>query len=127
MIDPEMRKAIYQLHLTGMPLRHISRQFHLSRNTVRAVILQQGKLPQTVRADKTQIDLELLRRLHDECEGWIQRIHEKLIEEEGIEVSYSTLTRLLRELGWGKSRKTRCDRVPDEPGVEMQHDTVSID
>jgi hypothetical protein len=24
----------------------------------------------------------------------------------------------------GKSRNTRCDRVPDEPGVEMQHDTT---
>lgn len=123
MIDPEMRKAIYQLHLAGMPLRQISRQFHLSRNTVRAVIKQQGKLPQTVRKDKIEIDLELLRRLHQECEGWIQRMHEKLVEEEGIAVGYSTLARLVCELGWGKSRKTRCDRVPDEPGVEMQHDT----
>jgi len=124
MIDPEMRNAIYQLHLAGMPLRQISRQFHISRNTVRAVIKQQGKLPQTVRKDKIHIDLELLRRVHEECEGWIQRMHEKLVEEEGIQVSYSTLTRLLRELGWNKSRKTRCDRVPDEPGVEMQHDTT---
>jgi len=123
MIDPEMRKAIYQLHLAGMPLRQISRQFHISRNTVRAVIKQQGKLPQTVRKDKIEIDLELLRRLHQECEGWIQRMHEKLVEEEGIEVGYSTLARLVRELGWSKSRNTRCDRVPDEPGVEMQHDT----
>ena len=31
MIDPDMRNAIYQLHLAGMPLREISRQFHVSR------------------------------------------------------------------------------------------------
>ena len=53
----------------------------------------------------------------------MRRVHEKLVEEEEIDVSYSTLTRMLRELGLGRSKTTRCDRVPDEPGVEMQHDT----
>lgn len=32
---------------------------------------------------------------------------------------------MLRELGISKSRKLRCDRVPDEPGLEMQHDTTT--
>ena len=77
-----------------------------------------------VRKDKIHIDPDLLRRLYRECDGWIQRVHEKLVEEEGIQVSYPTLTRLLRDLELGKSRKVRCDRVPDEPGVEMQHDTT---
>ena len=45
MIDPEMRNAIYQLHLAGRPLREISRQFQVSRNTVRAIIRQQGAVP----------------------------------------------------------------------------------
>ena len=81
-------------------------------------------MPSTVRKDKIQIDPELLRRLYQECRGWIQRVHEKLVEEENIQVSYPTLTRLLRELGLGKSPKARCDRVPDEPGLEMQHDTT---
>jgi hypothetical protein len=31
---------------------------------------------------------------------------------------------LLRELGLGQAAKVRCDRVPDEPGAEMQHDTT---
>jgi transposase len=124
MIEPDKRNALYQLHLEGMPLREISRRFQISRNTVRAVILQQGAMPQTVRKDKIQIDSDLLRRLYHECDGWLQRIHEKLVEEEGSEVSYPTLTRLLRELGLGKSRPVRCDRVPDEPGAEMQHDTT---
>jgi transposase len=123
MIEPDVRNAIYQLHLAGMTLQEISRQFKISRNTVRTVIRQQGVMPQTVRKDKIQIDPELLRRLYQECNGWAQRIHEKLLEEEGIQVGYATLTRLLRELEVGKSKKTRCDHVPDEPGAEMQHDT----
>lgn len=124
MIDPDMRNAIYQLHLKGIPLRKISRQFKISRNTVRSIIGRQGQVPNTVRKDKIHIDPELLGRLYKECQGWVQRVHEKLAEEENIQVGYPTLTRLLRELGLGKSRKARCDSVPDEPGLEMQHDTT---
>ena len=80
-------------------------------------------MPQTVRKDKIHIDPELLRRLYQQCDGWLQRVHEKLVEEEGVQVSYPTLTRLVRELGLGQPAKARCDHVPDEPGVEMQHDT----
>jgi transposase len=124
MIDQDRRNAIYQLHLAGMPLQEISRQFHVSRNTVRAIIRQQGTMPQTTRKDKTHIDPDLLRRLYRQCDGWLQRVHEKLVEEENIQLSYPTLTRLARELGLGKLRNARCDHVPDEPGVEMQHDTT---
>ena len=123
MIDADVRNAIYQLHLAGTPLRDISRQFRVSRNTVREIIRQQGAVPRAARKDKIHIDLDLLRRLYDECEGWVRRVYEKLIEEENVQVSYPTLTRLLRELDLGQSRSVRCDRVPDEPGVEMQHDT----
>jgi transposase len=124
MIDPDTRNAIYQLHLAGTPQCQISRQFHVSHHTVRAIVRQQGAVPQAVRKDKVQIEPDLLRRLYRQCDGWLQRVHEKLVEEEGIRVSYSTLTRLARELDLGKSRNARCDHVPDEPGVEMQHDTT---
>ena len=117
MIDPDVRNAAYQLHLLGRPLREISRQFRISRNTVREIVQQQGKPPQTVRKDKIQIDAELLRRLHHECQGWVQRVHEKLQEEQGVVVSYPTLTRLLRELGLGKPQQTRCDRVSVAAGL----------
>ena len=80
-------------------------------------------MPASTRRDKIRIDEDLLRRLYEECDGRIQRVHEKLVEEEGIQVKYSTLTRILRNLGIGRTPKTRCDRVPDEPGAEMQHDT----
>jgi hypothetical protein len=124
MIDADVRKAIYQLHLAGTPLHDISRQFRVSRNCVRRIIREQGAMPHTVRKDKIQIDPELLRRLYRECQGWIQRMHEKLVEEEKIQVSYPTLTRLVRELGLGRTSSARCDHVPDQPGAEMQHDTT---
>lgn len=123
MIDPDMRNAIYQLHQAGMQVRQISRQLKVSRNSVRAIIAQQGAVGRKRRKDKIQLDPELLRRLYQTCDGWSQRVHEKLVEEEGIDVSYPTLTRLLRELGLGKKLPARCARVPDQPGAEMQHDT----
>jgi transposase len=124
MIDPDKRKAIFQLHREGMFQSEISRRLHVSRKTVRKIIRQQGEMPNTVRKDKREIDPDLLRRLYHECRGWAQRVHERLQEEEHIQIGYSTLTRMLRDLGLGKSQPARCDRVPDEPGAEMQHDTT---
>lgn len=123
MIEADKRMAIYLLHQEKISLKEIVRQFNLSRNTVRAIINQQGKTPLSTRRDKVQIDLDLLVRLYGECDGYIQRVYEKLTEEEGVQVKYSTLTRMVRDLGIGKPQEKRCDRVPDEPGAEYQHDT----
>jgi transposase len=123
MIDPDKRNAVYQLHCEGVSLRKISRLLRLSYNTVSRIVQQQGKMPLARRKDRILIDQDLLRRLYQQCDGWIQRIHEKLLEEEDIQVGYSTLTRMLREAGIGNGRKERCGQVPDEPGAEMQHDT----
>jgi transposase len=123
MIEADKRKAIYLLHQEGMSRNELVRRFKLSRNTVRAIIRKKGEMPVSNRRDKIRIDTDLLGRLYLECDGWIQRVHEKLVEEEGVQVKYSTLTRLIRQLGIGRPPETRCDRVPDQPGAEMQHDT----
>lgn len=123
MIEADKRKAIFLLHNEGMSVRQIARRLGVSRNTVGTIIEQEGTMPKAVRSDKQRIDEELLRRLHQECEGRIQRVYEKLVEEEGVPVTYSTLARMLRELGISKTSSTRCDHVPDQPGAEMQHDT----
>lgn len=115
MVDPDKRNAVYQMHLAGMSLREIARRMHLARDTVREIVAQQGVLPQTARKDKIHIDPELLGRLYRECDGWAQRVHERLVEEEKIEVGYSTLTHLLRDQGLGGTADVRCDHVPDEP------------
>ena len=82
-----------------------------------------------MRRDKIYIDPELLQTLYRECRGYVERVHERLLEEENIEIGYSTLTRMLHEQGISTAPQTRCHQVPDEPGAEMQHDTTlySID
>jgi hypothetical protein len=97
---------------------------NVSRNTVREIIIQQGEMPQTVRRDKIKIDPELLRQLYADCDEYAKRVHEKLVEEHGIRVEYSTVTRMLREQSISRPAKQRCDEVPDQPGAEMQHDTT---
>jgi transposase len=124
MIEPDKRKAIFLLHQEGMSMRQIARRLRLSRNTVRRVIQQNGQMPPVVHADKQQIDPELLRDLYGRCQGRIQRMHEILTEEHKILVSYPTLTRTLRQLGISTPAQQRCERVPDQPGLEMQHDTT---
>lgn len=126
MIDPDKRKAVYFLHQEGMGIREISRQLNISVNTVKTIISQKATLPDTIRKDKIKVDPELLIELYNDCSGYVQRIYEKLTEEKGITIGYSTLTRLIRELPIGKPKNERCDQVPDEPG-EMQHDTSSYE
>jgi transposase len=119
MIDAEKRKAIFLLHQEGMSLRDIVRQLGISRNTAREIIKQKGTMPDSIRSDKIRIDPELLRRLYEECKGYVQRVHEKLVEEEDIQVKYSTLTRMLREMDISRTAQARCDEVPDKPGAAL--------
>jgi len=123
MIEVEKRKAIFLMRQEGLLFGEIARLMGVSRSAVRTIVKQQGEMPSTVRSDKIHIDPELLRRLYADCNGYAQRVYEKLVEEEGIQVKYSTLTRMLREHGISKPEKSRCDEVPDQPGSEMQHDT----
>ena len=123
MIEADKRRAVFLLHKEGMAVREISRRLGINRNTVDVIIEQQGVMP-VVERSRQHIDEELLRRLYEQCSGYAKRVHEKLIEEEGIRVTYQTLTRMLRQTGISKPTKVRCDRVPDKPGEEMQHDTT---
>jgi transposase len=123
MIATDKRKAIFLLHQAGLELRELARRLGVSRNTVRRIIRSEGALPPRGRAGKPRLEEELLRRLYQQCQGRVARMHEKLAEEEHLPVSYSTLTRRLRDLGISTPATTRCQRVPDEPGLEMQHDT----
>src|SRR5437660_62246 len=124
MIAADKRQAVYLLHQDGMSLREIAHRLHLSRNTVRAILKQKGEMPLGARQDRVRIEEDLLRRLYADCKGWMERMHEKLVEEEGLDVSYSTLRRRVHELGLGQGREQQhCDRVPDVAGAEMQHDT----
>jgi transposase len=122
MIEPDKRKAMYLLHQSGLSVRQIARRLGVSRNTVKAVIAQQGEPPQRAPVDPP-VNPELLRTLYERCQGRAQRVYEILREDHGIDLPYSSLTRWLRQLGLSHPPQRRCARVPDEPGAEMQHDT----
>lgn len=123
MIEPDKRKAIYVLYEEGMTVREICRQLKVNRKTVQKIVEQKGQMPHTSRTDKIEIDEELVRRLYGECDGWVERVHERLVEEYEKKIGYSTLTRMVRELGLGRKKRKRCDGVADVAGEEMQHDT----
>ncbi len=123
MIKADKRKAVYFLHQQGMGVREIARSLKLSPQTVTTIVAQKGEMPQSVRKDKIRIDADLLARLYTQCQGRAQRVYEKLTEEHGVRVAYSTLTQMLREQGLGNKASKRCHRKPDEAGAEMQHDT----
>src|SRR5438046_9298589 len=82
MIDADKRKAVFLLHQEGIGRNQIARQLRMSPNTVRVIIAQHGETPLHTRSDKIEIDAELLKRLYQECDGFAQRVHEKLVEEE---------------------------------------------
>ena len=124
MIEADKRKAIFLLHQDGMSAREIAKRLRVSRPTIKTILAQGGQMPEVVRPPKQPIDPELLQRLYNECEGWVQRVQERLAEEEKIQIKYSSLTWKLRQLGISKSKEGRCGQVPDEPGAEMQHDTT---
>ena len=118
MIPPDKRKAIFLLHEEGMGLRELARNMHISTTTVMNIIAQEGKMPQTARKDKIEVDSALLAKLYETCQGRAQRVYEKLTEEEGIDVAYSTLTRMLREEGLSHHRHPAgANRFRTNPGV----------
>jgi transposase len=125
MIESDKRKAVFFLHQEGMSIRQIARNLSLSRNSVREIIKEGGNPIIIHRADAKRVDPTLIAELYKDCQGYVQRIHEKLIEENDIKIGYSTLVRLVRSMGLGAdTKKNRRDaKVPDEPGEEMQHDT----
>lgn len=124
MINQDKRTAVFELHRQGMGKREISRLLEISRNTISSIIASEGRLPQIIRNDTIDLDEEKLRRIYTECGGRVQRVHEILTEDENVKLGYSTLSRKLQDMGLGKKRQSRCQRVPDVAGEEMQHDTT---
>jgi transposase len=124
MIRADKRAAVYFLHEQGMSGREIARRCGLHRRSVGRIIARQGAMPAGItRKDRKEVSAEHLRELYTKCEGYIQRVHEMLMEE-GITIGYSTLSAKARELELGKDpRDERSSRVADEPGAECQHDT----
>lgn len=114
MITADKRKVVFILYQEGMTQREIARRLRIGRYTVRRIIEQKGMLLSKVRSDKLQLDTDLLRYLHKQCNGEALRVHEKLTKEHGMQVGYSTLTHTLRELGLVAVQSTVEKKADDQ-------------
>lgn len=122
MIDENVRTTIRTLFSGGKAKKEIARLMGIDIKTVRSILKNENDQPKE-RSDKIDIPDDLLISLYESCQGYVHRIHEKLTEEEGIDIGYSTLTRQLREKGIGREKAKRSGHYQDVPGEEMQHDT----
>jgi transposase len=119
MIPTEIRNSVRVLKAQGQTLREISRLLKLSRNTVRR-ILRDGGI-----AAPPPCEPQTLARLEDafaRAKGNVARVRQLLVEENDLQVAYSTLTRWIREAGL-RSPPPRAGEYHFAPGEEMQHDT----
>jgi transposase len=123
MAIPQSRKdAAKTLFAQGKSKKEIARLLNIAPRTVRRILSREQD--SSARSDKRVIDTELLRSLHNRCGGYVERVHELLTQQHGIDIGYSTLTRIVRENNLGRKPDKRCYHVGDIPGEEMQHDTT---
>jgi transposase len=123
MIDQDRTSAVHTLYRQGVSRKAIARQLRINVKTVRAILRSEGAREHKRREDRRVVDDALLDKLYEDCNGYVQRMHELLTEQHGIEIGYSTLTRLLRGKKHADEHLKRSNRLPDMPGEEMQHDT----
>jgi len=120
MTPTETRTAVRSLQARGHSLREISRLPALSRNTVRRIL----RAPTGDGAAASPCDEATLGRLKAafaRARGNVVRVRE-LLADDGLEVSYSTLTRWVREADL-RGPPRRAGEYSFAPGQEMQHDT----
>jgi transposase len=120
MITEETRQAIMSLRERGVPLRQISEILKISRNTVKRVIRGTWRVPQ--RHSPYDELLPLVREAFTATKGNVVRVRE-ILEGQGHNVPYSTLTRIVRDLDLREDRQKRAGAYTFGPGEEMQHDT----
>jgi len=115
--------AVLNLFEKGVYKKRIARLLSMDLKTVRKIIKKQMPVKPESRSTKIHINEQLLGSLYADCDGYVQRVYEKLTEEYNMSVSYSTVLRLLKEYSITSVNISRSDRVADTPGEEMQHDT----
>ncbi len=125
--DPSLVYAVVQLARDGMKRRAIARALHISRNTVRKIVLAHGEVrtaehsalapprtstrPSKLDPHRPRVD-ELLKTYRDIT---AQRVFEILIEE-GFGGGYSIVKDLVREVRPHPAPKPSLQTPPREPG-----------
>jgi transposase len=122
MITQETQQAILSLYQRGVQIRQISQILKISRNTTRRVI--RGKWQEKPQRQSPEELFPILHEVFKRSEGNVVRVQEILQSEYGRTVSYSTLTRIVRDLDLREDKKKRRSGTYEfGPGQEMQHDT----
>jgi transposase len=120
MTPTEICITVRSLQAQGHSLREISRLLALSRNTVRRILrAPAGSVAETPPCDEAT--LGKLKAAFARARGNVVRVRE-LLADDGLEVSYSTLTRWVREADL-RGPPRRAGEYSFVPGQEMQHDT----
>ena len=119
MITEENRQAILSLHERDVPIRRISEILKVSRNTVKRVIKGTWQAPH--RRSRYEDLSSRIRDAFITTKGNVERVRE-ILRDEGHEVAYSTLTRIVRDLEL-RDRRKRSGAYTFGPGEELQHDT----
>jgi transposase len=117
----EIRDSVRVLKTQGHSLREISRLLKLSRNRVRRIL----RAHSGASAASPPCDAQTLSRIEDafgRARGNVVRVQQLLTEENDLRISYSTLTRWIREAGL-RSPPRRSGEYQLSPGAEAQHDT----
>lgn len=121
MTPTQIRDAVRTLQAQGQSLREISRVLKLSRNTVRRIVRAQD--PERSAQDAGPgVPRAYLKSAFERAQGNVVRVAELLAAEYEMTVSYSTLTRWVREAGL-RAPPGRAGEYTFAPGEEMQHDT----
>ena len=120
MIREEQVISIRLLKEKGHSVRFISKHLGIDRKTVRRV-LQDDKERQYSPRSKMDYPLDKIMTYLEKYEGWRVATHQAL-KRDGIDIPYSTLTRLIREAQPSR-RHQLAVRHGDKPGEEFQHDT----
>jgi transposase len=120
MTPNQIRDAVRTLRTQGQSLREISRVLKLSRNTVRRILRTASPAAQEQQC--LGITSAYLKSAFERAQGNVVRVQQLLAAEYDLTVSYSTLTRWVREAGL-RSPPARAGEYIFGPGEEMQHDT----
>ena len=111
MIDKMLRQTIITLHQSGKSCRHISQLLHVSRNTVKKVLIE-GVEPPLSDSKNSQDELSpIIKVLFERVAGNVVRIQEILKSDYHQEIAYSTLTRLIMYLSQAKRCSMTLRRI----------------
>ena len=124
MLDQTTRQTILALRDAGHGTRAIARALQISRGAVRAVLRDGHASPPTlVRAEKAEPHRDEILALYTSCKGNLVRVHEELLAQGLVTLSYPALTAFCRKHGIGYEAPKPSGRYHFDPGQEMQHDT----